>query len=101
MLDLAFGPAFAERYRRPGLLRLDAALQACLGRADSALRDRGRSGSGLMDTASESALILDVARVLGAPEAVLAKQRADPEVIRTWGAMSPCKSLNQSFAGCS
>ena len=48
MLDLAFGPAFAERYWRPGLLRLDAALRACLGRADSTLRDRGRPGSGLM-----------------------------------------------------
>ena len=76
MLDLTFGPAFAERHRRPGLLRLDAALRARLGRADSALRDRVRPGPGLMDAASESALILEVARVLGAPEAELATQRA-------------------------
>lgn len=72
MLDLTFGPAIAERHRRPGLLRLDAALRACMGRADSSLRDRGRLGSGLMDTASEFALILEVARVLEAPEAELA-----------------------------
>ena len=64
MLKLAFGLAFAELYRRDGLVRLDAAFLGHLGTADAALRPRlaaARENPSNLDAKSESALILEIA----------------------------------------
>ena len=61
MLELAFGLAFTDLYRREGLLRLDAAFLDLLGAADGALKEKllaGRADPAALDARSESALIL-------------------------------------------
>ena len=64
MLNLAFGLAFPELYRREGCARLDAAFLEFLGAADAALKPRllaARADPASLDAKLESALILEIA----------------------------------------
>jgi NADPH-dependent glutamate synthase beta subunit-like oxidoreductase/NAD(P)H-flavin reductase len=63
-LSPGFGIAFADLYRRDGLVAIDGAFLQFLGAADAALRERllaARADAGAVTAKDESALILDVA----------------------------------------
>ena len=63
-LNLAHGLAFADLYRREGLVKLDAAFVADLAAADAALADRlvaGRVDPAALTKKDESTLIIDLA----------------------------------------
>ncbi len=64
MLQLRYGLAFADLYRREGLLRLDAAFLDFLAEADTALHARleaGRSHPGALSLLEESQLLIALA----------------------------------------
>jgi NADPH-dependent glutamate synthase beta subunit-like oxidoreductase/NAD(P)H-flavin reductase len=64
MLKLAHGFEFADLYRRPGLLRLDAAFLEALGAANAGLKDRllaARARPDALPPKEESELILEIA----------------------------------------
>ncbi len=100
-LQLAYGLAFEDLYRRPGLVRLDGHFVAFLETADAALAGRFRAGradpEGL-DAKAESQLLLDLAphlerflaQLFGIADEVLALARRHDE-------LAPLYSVKRQF----